>query len=136
MLGGEVCSVVAMVVYPGDKGGQGAVVEDGGAAVVAGETFRPVGWFACFLAGVEHDGATAETEEGGGDGAADVHAGGGPVVFGGEADLVVVLGVAHDAVEVRGEGVGGGVDVVGPLVALDGVFEGVVGFTVVNGVEA
>ena len=60
------------------------------------------GRFADFLAVVEHDGSAAHGEEGGGYRASDSHADTAPFLQAGEADFVVVLGIAKRAVEAAG----------------------------------
>jgi len=134
---GEFSAVKGAFVDPFGEFGHGPVVEDGGAAVVGAESFGSGAGFSHLLAVVEENGATGASVEDGGDGLADIGAVAAPVVGVGEADFVVVFGVAQGVVEdEHGHVSGMGVEVVGPGFFFVEFFEDFVGGGVVDGVES
>ena len=89
-------------------------VEEGGAAFIEFKASGPDGGgFADFLAVVDENRTTGESEKNGGDDSTNGHSVSTPVLGGGNTALVVVLGIAK-AVVTDKTGAGKGVEVVGP----------------------
>lgn len=134
LIGMEGTTIESAMIYPFREFRHGGVIKDAGSAVVAGEPFTADGGLTDFLAMIEHDWSTTDGEEHGGGRAPDFHPEPAPGMRVGQANFIMVFGVAEATMESR-TGKGHGVDVVGPFAFVVNRFENIVERIVVDRVE-